>query len=569
MVLNNKKEYVQLGLIILFFFSIEIPGLKWGLPDKKIKNLYFSTDNEIKEFISNVGTEYVEKSWEISKTEDISNKLQRAIFNPIRSFHPDEEIILKSISNMKPQNLNFNPHFFEYPSLYIYLIALNLFICSIFGIIHLEKNLLYYFLNPGEMAKLYLVGRITTLLFSLLCIIFLFLATSELFKNKKIGIISSLILTLNPLFVLNSHYLTVDIPMVFFGILTAYFCVKYYKEEKIMWIYFASISAGLSAATKYPGLAFWFVIPTILLYQKDKEKVKHILISFFIFIMIFLLTNPYIMLSFNEFKNDFLERVIMRRGVGVNFLSSILMNFKNLFFALKISTTNLFFILIISALLFAFWNFNKKELKIPFLFIIFFCLPLFLSSGFKYGRYYLPLFPFLSMIIGFTIYNISYYFKHKVVITLIFSIFLTHILIKGIAYGKNMSEKDIRIISGEYISNNIKSSSTIVFTKSPWIFEVPPVNLFRYNVLIVDENNLKEVEKGSYLILGELQYFLTSGSRDKLEKEIISEMENYGFYLKKVFVKDPEVFNIKFDTNIIIHDMLYTHPKIFLFQKYE
>ena len=83
------------------------------------------------------------------------------------------------------------------------------------------------------------------------------------------------------------------------------------------------------------------------------------------------------------------------------------------------------------------------------------------------------------------------------------------------------------------------------------------------------EKFFKEVEKGSYLILGELQYFLTSGSRDKLEKEIISEMENYGFYLKKVFVKDPEVFNIKFDTNIIIHDMLYTHPKIFLFQKYE
>ncbi|MFN3551428.1 MAG: hypothetical protein ACK4WJ_06445, partial [Endomicrobiia bacterium] len=124
--------------------------------------------------------------------------------------------------------------------------------------------------------------------------------------------------------------------------------------------------------------------------------------------------------------------------------------------------------------------------------------------------------------------------------------------------------EDTRIISAHYIEENLEDKTRIFFLKPPWIFEVCPVNFLKYNITIIEkEEELTNVPGNSYLVIGELQYFLTKGSRNKIENEIIRKMKNYGFSLIKKFEKKSILF--KQDTTI--HDLIYVSPKIYLFYK--
>jgi len=554
----------NLFLFILSFSILSI-GIDWGIPKNEYRNFFYRNEKELQILLEEINEKYVEKSWEISKQKDY-RKLGRSKFNIIRSFHPDEENILKSISNMKPSKFDFNPHFFEYPSFYIYLVALTLKIFSIFKIIYITPDITFYFKNPSEIAKFYLAGRFLTLIFGILTLFFL----SKTSENLKKGsfVLSFILLLSSHLFVINSHYMTVDIPMIFWITIFLYFLIKYYETSKITFFYLSSISIGFATGTKYPAVICWLLLPYVLILSKHsfKEIFKKTLISFFIFIFSFILTTPYSIISFNEFKRDFLYQ-FFTRGVSISFLS--------LFDNLKRITEDLYLIigfpLFLYALgfIFLFFKMNKK-LSIIYSGLILNFVTLVFTHGFKYARYYLLLLPFITLILSFFLKDLI---EKKKCRYISFLLLLFILLINGLktgAYLKVMNKKDVRIISAEYIDKNLTENTDIFFIKDPWIFEVCPVNFFKYNINSVEnEKDLEKAPKNSYLIIGELQYFITKGSRKELENEIIKKMVKYDFSLVKKFENEPCILSFKFDNNRTIHDLIYTHPKIFIFKKNE
>ncbi|MCD6407714.1 hypothetical protein J7L87_01525, partial [bacterium] len=156
----NRKFFL---LIIEFVFAfLVLTGIKWGLPSKKIKRMYFSDARELNQILEKVKKINIRKTWEISKKR--REKLPRSYFNLIRTFHPDEEIIIKSLSNMNPEKFDFNPHYFVYPAFFIYIVGGVLFLLHLFEVVKLIPDITFYFLNPDEMAKLYLTGRFITLI---------------------------------------------------------------------------------------------------------------------------------------------------------------------------------------------------------------------------------------------------------------------------------------------------------------------------------------------------------------------------------------------------------------------
>ncbi|MCX7917397.1 MAG: hypothetical protein N2589_04650, partial [bacterium] len=173
-------------IFFLFFsFIFLFMGIRWGLPKKEYIKFFYRNEKELKFLIEGIEKEYIEKSWEISRNKSFK-KIERARFNIIRSFHPDEENILKSISNMNPQKFDFNPNFFEYPSFYIYIVALVLKILSLFKLIHITSDISFYFSNPDEIAKFYLTGRLITLMFSILTLSFICNISEKIKKGSSL-----------------------------------------------------------------------------------------------------------------------------------------------------------------------------------------------------------------------------------------------------------------------------------------------------------------------------------------------------------------------------------------------
>jgi len=322
----------SLIFIEIIFACFVLIGIKWGLPSREIKKMYFSNDRDLKKVIEKVKKVDVRKSWEISKRK--KDKLPRSYFNLIRTFHPDEEIIIKSLSNMNPKKFDFNPHYFVYPAFYIYVAGFVMFILHIFKIIKLIPDVSFYFFHPEEMAKLYLTGRIITLI-SALILIFIIFKIGNKFKNKC-GFFSAFLIAFSPLFFINSHYMTIDIMMILFVAVSFLYTLKYTENNNVKDIYIASIFAGLSGGTKYPGILIWGIIPFAVLLSEGWGGIrkKTIYISFIITITSFFAVNPYIIIDHLEFKRDFLS-LMSDRSFSLNLIHNLKHSFVNFIIAGK------------------------------------------------------------------------------------------------------------------------------------------------------------------------------------------------------------------------------------------
>ncbi len=560
----NRKIPLQLFVVLFIILILGIPGLKWGIPSRELKNYYFSEEKDILEITRKISTEDVRDSWLISKGESARDKFPRSTFNIIRSFHPDEQNIIKSIANMKPEKFDFNPHFFEYPTLHIYLVAISLKFLSLLKIITLKADLGFYFLNPEEIGKMYIAGRSLTLLLSIMGVFFLYKIGMKLY-DKKTAFLSSLILAICPAYTLNSHYMSVDIPMVFWIITSIYFLSSYLKDKMPLWLYISGFTIGFATSTKYPAIFLWFLIPFVNFLCNRKIFSKEVLFSSITLIVGFLITSPYVFLSFPEFKRDFIYQCTTR-GATLSLTSNkIVLWLYNTSIAFKTG----FYSLIITFVLGIIYAFVKRTKEDKFLIagLFFSLIPLLIISGFKYTRYYLPLLPFLVILSARFIAPLFSLKKETLLTSVIILVILLTAFLKSLSYSKLMSGVDTRLRAAEYISKNISEGSHIVFTEEPWIFQVPPVNNSKYHVEIIQDNKFEQIPKDSYLVIGELQYYLATGSRRKMARALIQELEKKHIRLVTIFRNKPQILGIDFTEDVTLHDILYIQPQIFIFQK--
>lgn len=557
--MKNNRLIILTMVIVLFSCLLCLKGIRWGLPDSNMKRY---SAHPIA-----VSHQYTRKSWQISK-EFQNEKLPRSVFNPVRSFHPDEQNILKSIAAMSPERFDFNPHFFEYPSCHIYLVAITIKALSSIGFISLKSDINYYFEHPDEMAKFYLSGRMLTVLMAVTgLVIFIFISLT--LCGRKGGLFAAACLGLSPLYVLNSHYMTVDIPMVFWILVFLYFIVSFMNNGKHSMLFLSAFFVGIACGTKYPAGILIFVLPFIYLYvfpESGRKILIDALICFIIFLAGFFITTPYSLLSFDEFKRDIFYQA-GARGVGANVFVSMISFFPEFFLGLWVGVF-LIVLLFIPAIFFQAHRRNVSD-RLILTCMVLSIAPLMVAGGFKYARYYLFILPFLCLSAG-SLFEEFFKIKKKIVrlfFILISIFFLAGSISKSVAYSNLMSRPDIRYVSADYIDREIPPQTEIIFTKDPWIFEVPPVNPLKYSISVIGEKQLKTAPSKSYLIVGELQYFLTSGNRKMETEKKIDYIQKQGFILKKIFTDCACFGPFRFDETWTIHDMIYTHPEILLFYK--
>jgi hypothetical protein len=562
------KRHFPIILILLLACIGIFTGIRWGLPSSQYRQFYYSNEKQLDMLMAGVSDDYVKNSWSISKGAGVAEKLPRSIFNIIRPFHPDEQNILKSISNMKPEKFDFNPHFFEYPTLYIYLVALVLKLLSVFNFIVVTGDIRYYFANPDRIADMYLAGRILTASLGVAGIFLLYRA-GQFLTGHRTGLFAALFLAITPLYVLNAHYMTVDIPMLFFIILAIHFLSRLMHSRNSAWLYCAAIAMGCAAGSKYPALFLCLLVPVSglnIFPRKDIRTWKVLIFSTFLCIAVFFATSPYILLSFVEFKRDFLYQA-SARGIG-GFSNYFYLQWVNLKAALCSGAGTLIFIFLAGVVFLSVRRARSNLLILSGLILA--AIPILIAGGAKYARYYLILLPFLCLAGGaFMEFVVSLKNRMKGVVIAVGAILCGLSLAQSVANSLLMCRQDVRISAAYYISEHVPKGSTIVFTADPWIFQVPPVNPFEYSVRVCSEDNLSRIDGPAYLVYGELQYFLTYGDRGEVERSISEFFKRKGFFEWAEFRNEPFMNRCQFcfDDRNICHDMLYTHPSIHVARK--
>jgi len=205
--------------------------------------------------------------------------------------------------------LEFNPHFFNYPALTFYLNFLVQALQFLLGFaLGMYRSISTY---GAEMTSIVIPARLLVVAFDIGTIWVLAKLVRE-HAGARPSFVAAALIALNPLHIEQSHYIIVDIPLAFFITLSLLYILRAFRSGERKWYFLAGLSIGLATATKYTGL---ILIPALFAAHMMRSatfikslrslRVVHLWISAFFAVAVFFLTNPYILLSYDEFVRDF------------------------------------------------------------------------------------------------------------------------------------------------------------------------------------------------------------------------------------------------------------------------
>lgn len=170
--------------------------------------------------------------------------------------HPDEHRYLGPAIIMAARG-DMNPHYFENPSLMIYLAFLlfrGLTPQSI-AFHTLDEVLLLGIPDPrGDYLQMVALRGVSVLA-GVLTVLMVYLAGKELF-GKRAGLLGACLLAVSFLQIRNSHYATNDVLAVFFLSASFYYAARVYSDGRWQGYLLAGVAGGLGVSTKYNAGVF-------------------------------------------------------------------------------------------------------------------------------------------------------------------------------------------------------------------------------------------------------------------------------------------------------------------------
>lgn len=170
-------------------------------------------------------------------------------------------------------------------------------------------------------------ARIVPVIFGTLTVFITYLVGRQLF-NKKIGLISSLVLALMPFHIVFSRQVLVDVPLSFFVMLFLYFMTRYRENGTSFHCYLTGVSCGLCFISKEVGI---ITIPIFLVYTFLTNSIRlNKIHNFFVGFVSAAFPYFFLILTRQDASNAFYEYAMFqleRYGHGLSFkYYSILIN---------------------------------------------------------------------------------------------------------------------------------------------------------------------------------------------------------------------------------------------------
>lgn len=535
---NRIATALAIAGVMALAFALRIIGIRWGMPD---------------------ATHYY-------------------------SYHPDEIHVLLPVQNICLRG-DLNPHFFNYGSLYIYLVALVAKIGHLIG--------LSPFASPN-LGPLHVLGRMVTVLLGTATVYLVYLIGREL-GGRWAGLLSALFLAITPLHIIHSHYATVDVAGTFWLALAFLMMLKLLSSPKLKWYLLAGMSIGFAAATKYNlALALLpLMVAHFLVWGKESVKSwQRPIVAVGTTLVAFLIACPYSVLDYAEFKRDFLFEMEHMRiggtyafvGMGSGWAYHVLHSF-------PWGLGGALLALVLVGLIWSIWRRQPADLVIWA-----WVLPYFLVIGWAkemFIRYTIPLLPFFCLWAG---QLISDQYRQAMVrsrgiprqgrrirwatMVCVLVIALATLLF-SLANLSMFVRPDPRTQAANWIRNKVELGASIGLVYIPWYFTPP----------ICPENGgeFSRREYSKWLVTAPYRLVVTGWDAQRLlqaqpEFFIISDLEyrdlvrlgNVGaislldqlrrsYRHRETFQRPPSIFGFRVRTVTAPPDWLYPCPAISVF----
>lgn len=211
----------------------------------------------------------------------------------------EPEIMERAVRMMKTGELH--PHFFDYPGLSMYLHAMVATVRFLAGAIAGE----WAHLDQAPVAEFYLWSRFVTAMLGTSTILMVYWAGRRI--SPATGLVSAALFAVQSLHVRESHFVLTDVPMTFFVALTWVLTLRAHADGRLRSFIWIGLAAGAAAATKYNGgVALLLPVLALLLGQGSAGwRLARLAATSLAAGLTFLVCAPYTVLALPEFLNAF------------------------------------------------------------------------------------------------------------------------------------------------------------------------------------------------------------------------------------------------------------------------
>ncbi|MCG3204667.1 MAG: hypothetical protein KCHDKBKB_01382 [Elusimicrobia bacterium] len=215
------------------------------------------------------------------------------------SYNCDELNYIEVLSQLNPREGKLNPHpFYTHPTCYLFMNATALLIAQKIGWIP-SGDKEFFRKNPHLFARFYLVGRGLQILCGLAILVACGFFLKKIF-NSHVASITVFFLSVCPAFIAASHFSQASIPVALFATISILSLLMALQEEfSNRWLFVGSFFAGVAIGTKYSALALF--APVLYGALCAPKKAKSSLLSLFLLVFGFVLTNPFFVLANKSF----------------------------------------------------------------------------------------------------------------------------------------------------------------------------------------------------------------------------------------------------------------------------
>ena len=396
---------------------------------------------------------------------------------PHTECRPDETIIVHIAMEFFKGDPN--PHFFRYPTLYMYIMFFFYSCRFAVGLLIGNYASVQDFIaeRHTDASTLYLMARYVSAFFGTATVAITYLIAKK-FHGKKTAIVSAMFLALAYLHVRESHFGVTDVTAVFFVMSSMLFIVNAFKTGQLKHYLWAALLAGLATSTKYNGIIL--IVPIFATHYmnvaRERESVtletlidKRIVLSATVLTAGFLIGTPFALIDFGQLINDFLfelghlgkgHGIIIQRGWLYHVRFSL---FHGLGWPLLITG-------ILGMILLAFKD-TRKWIALCSFPIFFYIIA---GKGYTvFVRYALFLVPFLCITAAvFIVYLCKKLttqfgtFAKNAVLCIAVGLIILPSAINVIKFDTLQSKEDNRLIAAKWINKNIPKGSIICQTGS-------------------------------------------------------------------------------------------------------
>jgi 4-amino-4-deoxy-L-arabinose transferase-like glycosyltransferase len=205
---------------------------------------------------------------------------------------------------------DYNPRFFDYGGLYLYLQLIVASLRFLAGAIGGE----WRSLSEVGPENFYLWGRALTAAFGTLTVLLVYQIGMR--WGTRYALLAAALMAVMPLHVRESHYVLTDVPVTFFVTLTFLLSLRAHEQPRLSSFAWAGAAAGLAIATKYTG-GLVLLLPLLAIWMTPADRVSRTHATLAVIAACFgafLVAAPYSFLDLPGFLNGFARLAAAYKG---------------------------------------------------------------------------------------------------------------------------------------------------------------------------------------------------------------------------------------------------------------